>query len=147
VYPHWTPLVNPCSGGGSAPQYLYNFTSFRNGGDGIFHRLVGDVHSMYPHLIDNGGDAFFWKKFDTVGFKSESLVQHALMVGRMDEDPAVEGGSGAMFAPQNEFWIGGPLTIVNYDTRGALRSCADVRTPALRASACVVVRACGVRRV
>ena len=58
VYPHWTPYNSPCdSSSGPAPQYLYNLTSWRNGGNGIFHRQVGDVHSMYPHLIENGGYA------------------------------------------------------------------------------------------
>ena len=56
VYPQWMPRVDPCdSGSPSAPQYLFNLSSWRNGGDGIFHRNVGDVHSMYPHLIENGG--------------------------------------------------------------------------------------------
>jgi hypothetical protein len=126
VYPHWTPMVEPCDGAsGSAPQYLFNLTSFRNGNNGIFHRNVGDVHSMYPHLIENGGDAFFWKKFSTVGFKNESMVQHALIVGHTDANANV--GGAAMFSPQDEYWIGGPLTIVNFKNSGALRGCADVR--------------------
>ena len=55
VYPHWTPKVDPCGNSDLLPQYLFNLTSFRNGGNGIFHRQVGDVHSMYPHLFENGG--------------------------------------------------------------------------------------------
>ncbi len=70
-------------------------------------------------------DAFFWKVFETVGYKNESMVQHALMVGHTN--PSVQVGAGAMFAPQREFWIGGPLTIINYRNAGALRGCADVR--------------------
>jgi hypothetical protein len=125
VYPHWTPLTNPCSSGSpSSPQYLYNTTSFRNGGNGIFHRNVGDLHWVYPHLIDNGGDAFFWKKYETVGFKNESHVQHALIVG--STNPSASVSTAAMHSPQNEFWFGGPMTIVNYGGSGAIRGCADV---------------------
>jgi len=125
VYPHWTPLSDPCNGNSdSQPQYLYNVTSFRNGGNGIFHRQVGDLHWINPNLIENGGDAFFWKKYATVGFKNLSHVQGALMVGHTN--PSIQVSSAAMWSPQNEFWIGGPLTVVNYGNSGALRGCADV---------------------
>jgi hypothetical protein len=68
-------------------------------------------------------DAFFWKKFETVGFKNESMVQHALMVG--STDPTKRGYSVGMFSPQHEFWIGGPLTLVNFGA-GAIKVCAEV---------------------
>ncbi len=131
MYPRWTPLSDPCNvGSSSVPQYMYNFTSFRNAGNGIFHRLVGDVHWVSPNLLDNGGDAFFWRFFDFVGFKSESYVKNALMVGRMDGDaPLTVGASGGMFSPQHEFWMGGPITFVNYDNAGAVRACAEVSLP------------------
>ncbi len=77
-------------------------------------------------VLVNTRDAFFWKKFTDVGYKNESMVQHALMVGHTN--PAVQVGAGAMFAPQTEFWIGGPITVVNYGQAGALRGCADVST-------------------
>lgn len=125
VYPVYTPKERPCDGNSpSKAMYFYNTTSYRNGGDGIFHRLVGDVHWIYPHLIENGGEAFFWKKYETVGYKNESHVQHALMVGHTN--PSVQVSSGAMWTPQNEFWYGGPMTIVNYGSAGALRGCAEV---------------------
>ena len=72
------------------------------------------------------GEAFFWKKYDSVGYKQLSHVQGALMVSHTD--PSKRLGSGAMWAPQNEFWYGGPLTIVNYGDIGALRGCAEVCT-------------------
>jgi hypothetical protein len=52
------------------------------------------------------------------------MVQGALMVGHTD--PTVSVSQGGMFAPQREFWIGGPITLVNYQQAGALRACADV---------------------
>ena len=70
---------------------------------------------------------FFWKIFDSsVGYKNESMVQHALMVGNTRTDGSSSISSGAMFAPQTEFWIGGPMTIVNYRSTGALSGCAEV---------------------
>lgn len=48
------------------------------------------------------------------------------MVGSVD--PTVSVTKAAMWAPQAEFWIGGPLTIVNFGDSGAIRGCADVST-------------------
>ena len=70
-------------------------------------------------------DGFFWKIFETVGYKNESMIQGALIVGHTD--PTVQVGVGAVFGPQREFWIGGPITAVNYGNAGALRGCAEVR--------------------
>ena len=56
------------------------------------------------------------------------MVQHALIVGSVD--PTVQVSSGAMFGPQRDFWIGGPITAVNYGNAGALRGCAEVRAHA-----------------
>ncbi len=75
-----------------------------------------------------GRDALFWQEFESVGFKNESMVQNALIVASINPNAVLSNPGGAVFAPQNEFWIAGPLTIVNYKDIGALRGCASVRT-------------------
>ena len=148
------------------------------------HRTSGDLHWMFPNLVENGGcvpcytpppatpspfnthahssltraqpciptvsprggpmhtcaftlrllayrlgrDALFWQEFESVGFKNESMVQNALIVASINPNAVLSNPGGAVFAPQNEFWIAGPLTIVNYKDIGALRGCASVRT-------------------
>jgi hypothetical protein len=46
VYPRWTPVADSCNASsGPAPQYLENFTSWRNG-LGLFHKKAGDIHHI-----------------------------------------------------------------------------------------------------
>ena len=82
----------------------YNVTSFRNGEYGIFHRRSGDIHWMYPHIVENGGHGIFWKELDDVANTNNSFIQHGLLVGSVDPNRRV--GVAGVFAPQNEFWIG-----------------------------------------
>jgi hypothetical protein len=81
---------------------------------------------MYPHLIENGAEAFTWKKFDTegVGLRNLSYIQNALIVGGTSRVRG-PGESGAVFGPKTDFWMAGPLTVVNYGTAGALRVCFE----------------------
>jgi hypothetical protein len=70
-------------------------------------------------------DGIVWKELVSVGFQPESLIQHALIVAHTVSGASLGTGAGAVFAPQTEFFVAGPLTIVNYGDAGALRGCAD----------------------
>ncbi len=71
-------------------------------------------------------DALFWEQFVSVGYKNESYIQNGLIVATINPNAVTSATGGAVFAPQNEFWLAGPLTIVNYKDIGALRGCASV---------------------
>ena len=108
IYPHWTPLVDPCSGGGaSSPQYFYNFTSYRNRANGIFTKLGGDLHHINPVLIENGAEEvcvrlfhcwvlvscclqFFWTKFEGVDFSRNANIVNMLAVGHTNPHVQVD---------------------------------------------------------
>lgn len=51
-------LMSPCHATSLSTQYFYNFTSWRNGGHGIFGKLNGDLHHINAKLVENGDDEY-----------------------------------------------------------------------------------------
>ncbi len=100
IYPHYEPLVDPCNDNSpTSPQYLYNFTSFRNGGNGIFSKLVGDVHHINTKLLENGGEEIKWVKYPAPYTINPNIV-NMLCVGHTN--PNVRVSKVGLWTPQNE---------------------------------------------
>ena len=129
LYPQWIPLVEPCTSvldAQPSPQYLYNFTSWRNAGRGVSCNDNGNIHHINYNLVENGDDDFTWHLLETpnMTFVQESLVQNLLAVGSINPNGLKPGDAGGFFGPANEFMMFGPATFVNYGG-GVLRSCLD----------------------
>lgn len=106
-YPNYSP---------PAPQYFYNNSYFRNGGNGLFYKKGGDNHHIYSKFAENGVD-IFWKKYIT--HDESRLIPNV-------HDCIFWGGVGApaIFAPQHEFWYVNGSTFIDYDSTGVLSGCA-----------------------
>ncbi|CAE7614256.1 PKHD1L1, partial [Symbiodinium sp. KB8] len=122
IYPHWTPLVDPCDDeSGPFPVYLHNFTSFHNGQHGIFTKISGDIHHIDAKLVENGDDEVFWTKLENTVYKWDphfkNLLAIASRAGQRD-------GKHGIFGPQNEYFYVDGATFVNYGNPGVLAACA-----------------------
>jgi hypothetical protein len=123
LYPVVLPFKDPCDeGSGPLPQYYVNFTSFRNGGHGIFGKLNGDLHHINPKLAENAGDELFWTKLEKVVYNDNPHVVNLLAIAKVDG--TYSGGKVGLFAPQNEYFYVKGATFVNYGDAGAISGCA-----------------------
>jgi hypothetical protein len=128
IYPIWLPMSDPCnSNSAPAPQYLYDLLSYRNGGNGIFGKLNGDIHHVRPTLIENGGDEFSVVHLKQVNYNMDPFLVDALFVGtqRSDFNPSWDLGKFGINAPQDEFFYAKNVTFVNYGASGAITGCNE----------------------
>jgi hypothetical protein len=78
------------------------------------------------------GEGVFWRRYEGIVKTNNSNLQNALIVGSIDPaKPVPSGGQSGLWAPQNEYWMAGPVTFVNYGQSGAIKLCADVRCACL----------------
>lgn len=124
IYPTYLPLNDPCDGSsGSAPQYFYNFTSYRNGAHGIFGKNNGDLHHVGANLVENGGADQLWFKLKSIAFAEDKPhIVDGLFVAHTD--PNVVVNKVGLFGPQDEYWHVEGATFVNYKDSGAIAACA-----------------------
>ncbi len=123
IYPVYLPLSDPCDvNSTSSPQYFYNFTSYRNGGNGIFGKLNGDLHHVNTKLLDNRNGEIQWVRFEKVNFTWDANFVNLLAVGSIDPSQST-WEKRALWAPQNEFFYVSGATFVNYKGNGAISGC------------------------
>ena len=126
--PNGCPFASPPNGRftPTLPQHFYNFTSFRNGAHGIFNKRTGDLHHVFPKLLENGAeDMLVMFLMPPVTLSWDPNVRDALMVGTRDPARAPRGaGKQALTAPQSEYYFVSGLTAVNYGAAGAIAGCA-----------------------
>jgi hypothetical protein len=127
LYPAYTPYVDPCDPtSGPSPQYFHNFTSFRNSNHGIFGKLNGDLHHVFPRLLENRGDDFHQMKLlGNAQFTQDPNIRGGLFVSTTDPVNRPAWDKRAIWAPQNEWFLTMGAAIVNYGSAGALAGCAD----------------------
>ena len=129
IYPQWTPMLNPCSGDGiTAPQYLYNTTSFRNSGNGIFGKHLGDIHHVNIMLAENGDAQYSQVHFEGVAYNiNNPNVVNALIVASTSPMPSTTSSSYpvGIYAPQEEFWSVEGAVFVNFANSHAMTGCND----------------------
>ena len=128
IYPQYTPLTDEC--GQSfvpSPQYIYHLLSYHNGGNGIFSKVHGDIHHMYPTLVENGGNEINIVRYENVRYTKNPAVQNALLVGTLPENyrAGINLGKLGIWTPQNEYFYIRNVTFVNYGTSGAIAGCND----------------------
>lgn len=87
-------------------------------------RNGGDLHHVNAKLVENRGDAFFWKKLESVEYGWNPHLDNILIVNQRDPEANPTGGV-AVWAPQNEFFYARGITVMNYGNVGALAGCAD----------------------
>ena len=127
IYPTYTPLVRPCdSTSGSAPQYFINFTSWRNGGNGIFGKLNGDLHHINAKLVENNGEELAWMKFKVINYSNNPNVHNLLAVGSRDFLNPKTSSVGILLPGFEFFYVSG-ATFVNYAI-GAISGCFNCAT-------------------
>ncbi|KAA0165290.1 hypothetical protein FNF31_01943 [Cafeteria roenbergensis] len=123
LYPTVLPFKDPCDeASGPLPQYYVNFTSFRNGGHGIFGKENGDLHHINPKLVQNSDADLFWTKLKHVEYNENPHVVNLLAIA--DPDKTYTGNKVGLFGPQNEYFYVKGATFVNYGKSGAIASCA-----------------------
>ena len=109
-YPNYSP---------PSPQYFYNNSYFKNGGNGLFYKKGGDNHHVFSKFAENGVD-IFWKKYHTHDdSRLIPNVHDCIFWGR--------GGASApqaIFAPQHEFFYINGSTFIGYEDSGAMSACA-----------------------
>ena len=133
LYPVVTPFVNPCdSTSGAAPQYFYNFTSWRNGNHGIFGKNNGALRHVNAKLVENREDDFFQLRYignlpGALGLytPTDANIANCLFIGVADPVATPIWNKRAVFIPGFEFFLLAGATFVNYGAVGALASCAD----------------------
>jgi hypothetical protein len=144
VYPLYDPLENPCLGGATSPQFISNFTSYRNYGNGIFNKRVGDLHYINAKLLENAAEEFHWFKY--IGpYDTTPNVVNMLCVAHTDPD--VVSNKRAMWLPQTENFQVSGATFVNYGDFGAISGCASCDSDAFLAQGGYTVRFDGLRFV
>jgi len=123
VYPVYLPHKDPCNeASGPSPQYYYNFTSFHNGGNGIFGKMNGDLHHVNAQLLENGGDEFHLIKYLAVDYTFDPFLKNLLAVGSLT---SVADWKHAISCPQNEFFYVSGATMINYGFSGAIAGCTE----------------------
>jgi len=123
LYPTVLPRKDPCdASSGPLPQYYVNFTSFRNGGHGIFGKKNGDLHHINPKLVENSGDDLFWTKLQSVNYDDNPHIVNLLAIAQAEG--TYTGRKVGLFGPQNEYFYVKGATFVNYGEAGAISSCA-----------------------
>ena len=121
IYPQFRPMQAGCAGGGTQPADFYNNTLFRNG-QGMFHKHVGDLHHHNGRYLENG-ESVSWLRLEGVAFGTAPHLSNCLFVCTADGSPCHAGP--AVVAPQNEYFYGSRLAIVNYGAVGALAGCNE----------------------
>jgi hypothetical protein len=112
-YPNYSP---------PSPQYFYNNSYFRNGGNGLFYKQGGDNHHVHSKFAQNGVD-LFWIKYST--HDDSRLIPNV-------KDCAFWGGRGAqaIFAPQAEYWYVNGSRFMNYESgAGVISGCNSCCSP------------------
>ena len=127
LYPEYTPMSDPCNPA-SAPldTYFYNFTAFRNGGNGIFGKANGALHHVNHQLLQNAGGELSWVKYVNVNYTWAPCIKNLLAVGTID--PAQMASSGwkvGVWLSQYEYQFVDGVTFVNYGSSPALSGCND----------------------
>eukprot|EP00049_Salpingoeca_infusionum_P016727 m.345219 g.345219 ORF g.345219 m.345219 type:complete len:3928 (+) comp16139_c0_seq5:247-12030(+) len=124
IYPAYFPHEDPCdTTSPPSPQYFYNFTSFHNGGHGIFGKKNGDLHHVNAKLVDNGNEELLWKIMKTVYREDDPHLKDSLLVNH-PTNPRKKHVAGLMM-PQNEFFHASGVKFVNYLDGGAISGCAS----------------------
>ena len=127
IYPHYTPLVNPCDPN-SAPLdvYFYNFTAYKNGGNGIFGKVNGALHHVNTKLADNGAGELSWVRYEQVQYGWLPSIQNLLAVGTVDDSAvATLPWKIGLYLSQSEYHYIKGATFVNYGSSPALSGCND----------------------
>ena len=116
-YPNYSP---------PSPQYFYNNTYFKNGGNGLFYKKGGDNHHVFSKFAENGVD-IFWLKYKT--HDSSRMIPNVKDCTFWGEKDQNGGGAPAIFGPQAEFWYVDGANFVNYQNTGAISACAGCCSP------------------
>jgi hypothetical protein len=129
IYPQWTPFIGTgCESSTPAPQYLYNLTTFSNGGNGLFSKRHGDLHHHNLKSLANGGDDVFIVRYQDVVYTHDPAIKHALVVGAIDSTQSVY--KLALNLPQYEYFYLSDVKIVNYGTQSyAIAGCNECDSP------------------
>ena len=133
LYPTVTPYNDMCdAASGAAPQYFYNFTSWRNGGHGVFGKRNGALRHVNAKLVENRGDDFNQVKYvgnfaGALGLYSaqDANVANSLLIGTVDPVANPIWGKRAMAIPGFEYFLVAGVTFVNYGATGAVTGCND----------------------
>ena len=126
IYPNWTPLKNPCGTDYKPkPQYLYNLVSWRNGGNGLFSKIHGDIHHISPTFVENGGTDVSIVHYKMVEYTQDPAIYDALFIGSLRDNFKETDSSGtrAIHLPQDDYFYVKNTTFVNYGTSGAITNC------------------------
>ena len=127
IYPQYTPMQEPCNAN-SAPLdvYFYNFTAYKNGGNGIFGKVNGAIHHVNTKLADNMQGELSWVRYEAVVYGWLPSIQNLLAVGTVDSS-AVETlpWKIGLWLSQNEYHYIQGATFVNYGSNPALSGCND----------------------
>ena len=95
--------------------------SYRNGGNGLFTKRMGDLHHVGHTILENGGDEIFIIKYENVDYTDNPALLNVVVVASLDSNvDNLDVGKLALFAPQDEFFYVKNLTIVNYGSGGAI---------------------------
>lgn len=147
IYPTYTPYVDPCNPeSGSSPQYFHDFTSFRNGDNGIFGKQNGDLHHIRPKLLENGQEEFHHVKYiGSIKYTEDPNVVDALMVNTIDPINNPPSKKIGLWTPQDEFYYLKGVHFVNYHPSvGALSLCSHCATDIERKQGGYTVRVEGM---
>ena len=127
IYPQYTPMMDPCNGN-SAPLdvYFYNFTAYKNGGNGIFGKVNGAIHHVNTKLSDNSQGELSWVRYESVVYGWLPSIQNLLAVGTHDSSAVASlPWKIGVWLSQNEYHYIQGATFVNYGSSPALSGCND----------------------
>jgi len=144
LYPAVLPKLDPCGADTPFSAYFQNFTSFRNGGHGVFGKKNGDLHHVNAKLVENAAADLFWTKLSQVVFEeSNPHIHNVLFIGSIDASrPKTD--HPALHTPQGEFFHVDGATFVNY-AQGAMRTCAKCQSQTSLAQGGFTVRVANMR--
>ena len=127
IYPQYTPMADPCNANSEPLDvYFYNFTAYKNGGNGIFGKVNGAIHHVNTKLADNLQGELSWVRYEAVVYGWLPSIQNLLAIGTIDTSAmATMPWKIGVWLSQNEYHYVQGATFVNYGTNPALSGCND----------------------
>ena len=128
IYPEWTPHEDPCdTSSPPAPQYLNDFLSYRNGGNGMFSKNHGDLHHVGYTFLENAGIDISIAHYVHVLYTKDPTFLNTYIIDTLSRDFTINSHSGGLgvLAPQDEFFYMKDTTAINYGTTPVLSGCNE----------------------
>ena len=128
IYPEWTPHEDPCdTSSPPAPQYLYDFLSYRNSGNGMFSKKHGDLHHIGYTFLENAAIDISILHYLHVTYTKDPTFMNTYIIDNLSENFNINANSGGLgvLAPQDEFFYMKDTTAINYGTTPVLSGCND----------------------